>query len=237
MTQIKEIPATRARFKGPRKESRTPWKTRWCFWAATDTAVPAMTRSGHIRSSQPCGGNEMDTYADELATLVEALGLKYAHPCRALHGGEVSRYSGRHGTQRVAKAVPIASVTPLMLRTAGNPGGLLIDAFDKDPRQRSCRPLSIFQGSRRRHVLRLQQAGHRGLTGLINSFWLQRMQAGGQRIPDCVKAFSGDGFCRRPQPVRHADAQHPWRRRRPDRPDGRRESQQDGRPPWYLALR
>jgi len=86
--------------------------------------VIAHDRRGHGRSSQPWDGNDMDTYADDLATLVDALDLKNAiHVGHSTGGGEVARYIGRHGTKRVAKAVLIAAIPPLMLKTAANPGG------------------------------------------------------------------------------------------------------------------
>src|SRR5207302_4682146 len=92
----------------------------------------AHDRRGHGRSSQPWEGNEMDTYADDLAALVEKLDLKDAiHVGHSTGGGEVARYIGRHGTKRVAKAVLIGAVPPLMLKTAPNPAGLPIDAFDQ----------------------------------------------------------------------------------------------------------
>jgi non-heme chloroperoxidase len=93
--------------------------------------VIAHDRRGHGRSSQPWRGNDMDTYADDLAELVQKLDLKDAiHVGHPTGGGEVARYIGRHGMKRVAKAVPIGAVPPLMVRTAANPGGLPIDVFD-----------------------------------------------------------------------------------------------------------
>src|SRR6201993_1189652 len=90
----------------------------------------AHDRRGHGRSSQPWNGNEMDTYADDLATLVEALDLRSViHVGHSTGGGEVARYIGRHGTKRVKKAVLISSVPPVMLKSATNPGGLPIEAF------------------------------------------------------------------------------------------------------------
>jgi len=89
-------------------------------------------RRGHGRPSQPWHGNDMDTYADDLAALIEALDLKKAIPVgHSTGGGEVARYSGRHGSKRVAKAVLIGAVPPLMLKTATNPGGLPMEVFDQ----------------------------------------------------------------------------------------------------------
>src|SRR5262245_52630868 len=107
------------------------WDDQMVFFAARGFRCIAHDRRGHGRSSQPWNGNEMDTYADDLATLVEALDLRNAiHVGHSTGGGEVGRYIGRHGTKRVAKAVLIGAVPPLMLKTDANPGGLPIDVFD-----------------------------------------------------------------------------------------------------------
>jgi non-heme chloroperoxidase len=108
------------------------WDGQMVFLASRGYRCIAHDRRGHGRSSQPWDGNEMDTYADDLATLVEALDLRDAiHVGHSTGGGEVARYLGRHGTKRVAKAVLISAVPPLMLNTAANPGGLPIEAFDQ----------------------------------------------------------------------------------------------------------
>src|SRR5436853_1051237 len=102
------------------------------FLASNGYRCIAHDRRGHGRSSQPWNGNDMDTYADDLATLVEALDLTNAiHVGHSTGGGEVARYIGRHGTKRVAKAVLISAVPPLLLKTSANPGGLPIEAFDQ----------------------------------------------------------------------------------------------------------
>ena len=133
------------------------------FLASRGYRCIAHDRRGHGRSSQPWNGNDMDTYADDLAALVEALDLKDAiHVGHSTGGGEVARYIGRHGTKRVAKAVLIGAVPPLMLKTAANPGGLPIEVFDEHPCQRPRRPLAVLQGSQPA-VLRLQPAGRQGL--------------------------------------------------------------------------
>src|SRR5712692_8133651 len=108
------------------------WDAQMLFLGEHGYRVIAHDRRGHSRSSQPWNGNDMNTYADDLATLIEALDLKNATLVgHSTGGGEVARYIGRHGTKRVAKAVLIGSVTPLMLKTANNPGGLPISAFDQ----------------------------------------------------------------------------------------------------------
>jgi non-heme chloroperoxidase len=154
----------------------------------------AHDRRGHGRSSQPWNGNEMDTYADDLATLVEKLDLKDAiHIGHSTGGGEVARYIGRHGTKRVAKAVLISAVPPLMLKTAANPAGLPIDAFDQlraashNDRSQFCQELSApFYGANR--------PGSKVSDGLRHSFWLQGMMCGFKGFYDCIKAFSETDF-------------------------------------------
>jgi non-heme chloroperoxidase len=154
----------------------------------------AHDRRGHGRSSQPWDGNEMDTYADDLAELVETLDLKDAiHVGHSTGGGEVARYIGRHGTKRVAKAVLISAVPPLMLKTAANPGGLPIDVFDQiragvlADRSQLWKDLSApFYGANR--------PGAKVSQGLRDSFWLEGMMAGHKAVYDCIKAFSETDF-------------------------------------------
>ncbi len=153
-------------------------------------------RRGHGRSSQPWNGNDMDTYADDLAALVETLELKDAiHVGHSTGGGEVVRYIGRHGTRRVAKAVLIGAVPPLMLKTAANPGGLPMEAFDEiraavlTDRSQFFKDLSApFYGANRPDAKVSQ--------GLRDSFWLQGMRAGFPACYDCIKAFSETDFMR-----------------------------------------
>jgi len=150
----------------------------------------AHDRRGHGRSSQPWGGNDMDTYADDLAALVEALDLEGAiHVGHSTGGGEVARYIGRHGTKRVAKAVLISAVPPLMLKTAANPGGTPLEVFDQiraavqADRSQFWKDLSApFYGANR--------SGSKVSQGLRDSFWMQGMQCGLKAAYDCVKAFS-----------------------------------------------
>ena len=154
----------------------------------------AHDRRGHGRSDQPWKGNDMDTYADDLADLTEALDLKGAvHVGHSTGGGEVARYIGRHGTDRVAKSVLIGSVTPLMLKTAANPGGLPLDAFDQiragvlADRSQFFKDLSgPFYGANR--------PGAKVSQGLRDSFWLQGMMAGHKAVFDCITAFSETDF-------------------------------------------
>ena len=160
------------------------------FLASHGFRCIAHDRRGHGRSSQPWTGNDMDTYADDLAALVEKLDLKHAvHVGHSTGGGEVARYIGRHGTKRVAKAVFIGAVTPLMLKTPANPLGLPIKAFDEirsavlADRSQFWKDLSMpFYGYNR--------PGAKISEGVRNSFWLQGMLAGFPASYFCVKAFS-----------------------------------------------
>jgi non-heme chloroperoxidase len=170
------------------------WDDQMVFLASHGYRCVAHDRRGHGRSSQPWSGNEMDTYADDLATLVEALDLRDAiHVGHSTGGGEVARYLGRHGSTRVAKAVLISAVPPLMLKTAANPGGLPIDAFDGiragvlADRSQFFKDLSMpFYGYNR--------SGATISQGVRDSFWLQGMMCGHKAALDCIKAFSETDF-------------------------------------------
>ena len=160
------------------------------FLASRGFRCIAHDRRGHGRSSQPWGGNDMDHYGDDLAELVEELDLRKAiHVGHSTGGGEVARYIGRHGTKRVAKAVLIGAVPPLMLKTSSNPAGTPIEAFDQiraavvADRSKFWKELSIpFYGFNR--------PGARVSEGLRDSFWLQGQMCGFPAAYDCVKAFS-----------------------------------------------
>src|SRR5918999_2723606 len=115
------------------------------FLASNGYRCIAHDRRGHGRSSQPWNGNDMDTYADALSELLETLDLNGATLVgHSTGGGEVARYIGRHGTQRIAKAVLVGAVPPLMLKTEANPGGLPMEVFDGHPRRRRRRPLAVL---------------------------------------------------------------------------------------------
>ena len=196
--------------------SADAWEDQMVFLAAHGYRCIAHDRRGHGRSSQPWNGNDMDTYADDLAALVETLDLKNAvHVGHSTGGGEVARYIGRHGTKRVAKAVLIGAVPPLMLKTAANPGGLPMEAFDQiragvlADRSQFFKDLSApFYGANR--------PGAKVSQGLRDSFWLQGMLAGFKGVIDCIKAFSETDFTEDLKKIRRADADPP-RRRRSDR--------------------
>src|SRR5438477_1165772 len=160
------------------------------FLAANGYRCIAHDRRGHGRSGQPWNGNDMDTYADALAELTEALDLKDAiHVGHSTGGGEVVRYIGRHGTNRVAKAVLIGAIPPLMLKTPANPGGLPIDTFDQiragvlADRSQFWKDLSMpFYGYNRPNA-KISE-------GVRESFWRQGMMAGFPASYFCIKAFS-----------------------------------------------
>jgi len=164
------------------------------FLASRGYRCIAHDRRGHGRSSQPWNGNDMDTYADDLAAVVEALDVKDAiHVGHSTGGGEVARYIGRHGTSRVAKAVLIGAVPPLMLKTAANPSGLPIEVFDglraevQADRSQFFEDLSApFYGANR--------PGSKVSQGLRDFFWMQGMQAGHKACYDCIKQFSETDF-------------------------------------------
>ncbi|HEY8597036.1 MAG TPA: alpha/beta hydrolase [Thermomicrobiales bacterium] len=170
------------------------WDAQMLFLAANGYRCIAHDRRGHGRSSQPSSGNEMDTYADDLATLLDHLDLRDAILIgHSTGGGEVTRYIGRHGTARVAKAVLVSAVPPLMLKTAANPDGLPIEAFDAirsmtaDGRAQYFRDLAVpFFGINRPGAMVAQ--------GVVDSFWWQGMQAGLKNAFECIKAFSETDF-------------------------------------------
>lgn len=174
--------------------SADAWEDQMLFLASKGYRCIAHDRRGHGRSSQPWLGNDMDTYADDLAKLVKALDLKDAiHVGHSTGGGEVVRYIGRHGTKKVAKAVLIGSVTPILLKTKTNPGGLPIETFDL-MRKNVLSDRSQFFKDLATPFYGANKAGSKVSQGLMDFFWLQGMQAGFNAVYDCIKAFSETDF-------------------------------------------
>jgi non-heme chloroperoxidase len=170
------------------------WDEQLVFFASNGYRAIAHDRRGHGRSDQPWNGYDMNTFADDLAALVEKLGLKDAiHVGHSMGGGEVARYIGRHGSRRVAKAVLVAAIPPLMLKTDANPGGSPMSVFDgiraglANDRSQFWKDISApFYGANRPNSKVSQ--------GLRDQFWLQGMQASLKAVSDCVKAFSETDF-------------------------------------------
>jgi non-heme chloroperoxidase len=166
------------------------WDDQLFFMASNGFRAVAHDRRGHGRSSQPWNGNDMDHYADDLAAVIEALDLHDAVLVgHSTGGGEVTRYIGRHGTSRVAKVILVGAIPPLMLKTAANPGGTPIEAFDAiraglaADRSQFYKDLSAaFYGANR--------SGSTVSQGVRDEFWLWGMQVGFKAAYDCVKQFS-----------------------------------------------
>jgi non-heme chloroperoxidase len=171
------------------------WEAQMVFLASNGYRCIAHDRRGHGRSSQPWSGNDMDTYADDLSELLETLDLKGAALIGfSAGGGEVARYIGRHGTKRVAKAALIAAVPPLMLKTAANPAGLPIEAFNAIRLGALADRSQLYKDLASGPFFGANRPGANVSQGMIDSFWLQGMQAGHKNTFDCIKAFSETDF-------------------------------------------
>jgi len=188
------------------------WESQALHLAANGFRVVAHDRRGHGRSSQPWHGNEMDTYADDLAQLIEALDLRDIILAGfSTGGGEVSRYIGRHGTSRIAKIALISAVPPVMVKKPSNPGGLPIEVFD-GMRAASLKDRSqLYRDLASGPFFGFNRPGAKPSQGMIDSFWLQGMMAGHKNTYDCIKAFSETDFTEdlkkfdRPTLVVHGD--------------------------------
>ena len=171
------------------------WESQMVFLASHGYRCVAHDRRGHGRSSQPWDGNDMDTYADDLARLVDTLDLKNAVLVGfSAGGGEVARYIGRHGSKRLAKAALVSAVPPLMLKTAANPGGLAIDVFDGIRAGSLADRSKFYQELASGPFFGFNRPGAKVSQGMIDWFWLQGMQAGHKNTLDCIKAFSETDF-------------------------------------------
>jgi non-heme chloroperoxidase len=171
------------------------WEAQMLFLASNGYRCIAHDRRGHGRSSQPWNGNEMNTYADDLATLIQTLGLENAVLFGfSTGGGEVARYIGRHGTKRVAKAGLISAVPPLMLKSAANPEGVPIAVFDQLRAASTADRSRLYRDLASGPFFGFNRPGARVSQGMIDSFWLQGMQAGHKNALDCIKAFSETDF-------------------------------------------
>jgi non-heme chloroperoxidase len=171
------------------------WESQMLFLASRGYRCVAHDRRGHGRSSQPWNGHEMNTYADDLATVMDKLDLKNAVMIGfSTGGGEVARYIGRHGTKRVAGAALISAVPPQMLKTATNPGGLPMDVFDGIRAGEIANRAQLYKDIASGPFFGFNRPGAKVSQGSIDSFWAQGMQAGHKATYDCIKAFSETDF-------------------------------------------
>jgi non-heme chloroperoxidase len=166
------------------------WDDQSFLVASNGYRAVAHDRRGHGRSSQPWDGNDMDTYADDLATVIETLDLHdVVLVGHSTGGGEVTRYMGRHGTSRVAKAVLVGAIPPLMLKTDANPGGLPIETFDAI-RASVLKDRSQFYKDLTEPFYGFNRPGAKVSQGVRDAFWLLSMQVGLKNAFDCIKVFS-----------------------------------------------
>jgi non-heme chloroperoxidase len=174
--------------------SSDAWDGQMLFLVRNGFRVVAHDRRGHGRSSQASSGNDMDGYADDLAAVIEALDLKDAILVgHSTGGGEVTRYIGRHGTKRVAKAVLIAAVPPIMLKSAANPEGLPMEVFDS-MRSSLTKDRSQFYKDLATQFYGANRPGAKVSQGILDQFWLWSMQAGLKNAYESIKAFSETDF-------------------------------------------
>jgi len=175
--------------------SADSWEAQMLFLASNGYRCIAHDRRGHGRSSQPWTGNDMDTFADDLAELIEKLELRGAALVGfSMGGGEVARYIGRHGTKRLTKAVLISAVPPLMMKTTANPVGLPMKVFDEIRQGSAADRSQFYKDLAGGPFFGANRTGSKVSQGMIDSFWLQGMQAGHKNTFDCIKAFSETDF-------------------------------------------
>jgi non-heme chloroperoxidase len=175
--------------------SADSWESQAFHLASNGFRVITHDRRGHGRSSQPWNGNEMNTYADDLAQLIETLDLRNVMLIGfSTGGGEVARYIGRHGTGRIARIGLISAVPPLMLKTPANPGGLPVSAFDAIRAGSIADRSKLYRDIASGPFFGFNRPGAVVSQGMIDSFWLQGMMAGHKNAYDCIKAFSETDF-------------------------------------------
>jgi non-heme chloroperoxidase len=175
--------------------SSDSWESQMFFLASKGYRPIAHDRRGHGRSDQPSEGNDMNTYADDLAALMEKLDVKGAVLIGfSTGGGEVARYIGRHGTKRVAKAVLISSVPPLMLKTPANPGGLPLEVFNGFRAAFLADRSQFFKDVASGPFYGFNRPGAKVSQGMIDSWWLQGMMGGHRNTYECIQAFSETDF-------------------------------------------
>ncbi len=171
------------------------WEAQMMFLATHGYRCIAHDRRGHGRSSQPWNGNDMDTYADDLSQLIETLDVQNAVLIGfSAGGGEVARYIGRHGSNRVSKVALVAAVTPLMLKTHANPGGLPIEKFDAIRQASLADRSQLYRDLASGPFFGANRPGAKVSQGMIDTFWHQGVMAGHKNSYDCIKAFSETDF-------------------------------------------
>ena len=175
--------------------SSDSWEPQMLFLASNGYRCIAHDRRGHGRSAQPWLGNDMNTYADDLANLMDTLDLKNTVLIGfSAGGGEVARYIGRHGTKRLACVVLVSAVPPLMLKTTANPGGLPIEVFDGIRASSIADRSNFYKELAQGPFFGFNRPGVKISQGMIDFFWLQGMRAGHKNTLDCIKAFSETDF-------------------------------------------
>ncbi|GAA4330933.1 alpha/beta hydrolase [Variovorax defluvii] len=171
------------------------WESQMLFLGDKGYRCIAHDRRGHGRSSQPWEGNDMDTYADDMEAVLRTLNVMNAVLVGfSTGGGEVARYIGRHGTKRVAKAVLVSAIPPLMLKTPKNPGGVPIEVFDGLRSQQLADRSQFFKDIAGGPFYGFNRPGAKVSQGLIDAWWLQGMMGGHKNTFDCIKVFSETDF-------------------------------------------
>ena len=193
------------------------WEAQMLFLAERGYRCVAHDRRGHGRSTQTWGGNEMDTYADDLAAVIEALDLRDVTLIGfSTGGGEVARYIGRHGTDRVRAAVLVSAVPPFMLKTDDNPGGVPVEVFDEIRAGSIADRSQLYRDLADGPFFGDNRAGASVSQGTRDAFWRLGLQAGHRNAYECIAAFSATDFRADLAPLRRPDARRS-RRRRPGR--------------------